>query len=155
MSAYTNTDNATITFVCKPRFKSVATLFSIISMLLTMIPAIGPAGDEAWENALRVYNLAGFSIVGIVYMVTPLLLLLVYRQALPIEAKILRCFLIFIAGITSYAICLKEAFVWFMETTGEMPVIEGLSGFLLIVWCYELGLILSDTWRSHQNQQRR
>ena len=155
MSTHANTDSTTITIVCKPSFKSVVTLFSIISLLLTMIPAIGPAGDEAWENALRVYNLAGFSIVGIVYMVTPLLLLLVYRQALPIEAKILRCFLIFIAGIASYAICLKEAFVWYMETTGEMPVIEGLSGFLLIVWCYELGLILSDTWRSHRNQQRR
>lgn len=130
--------------VYQPRFKGLVLMYSIACVAFTMAPILTPAGGEFWESSLCIYHLVGFSPVGVVYMIGPLLMVYFHRQPMTVEAKMMRYFLIFIAGAASFGFCLKEAFVWMMETTGELPTIEDMWLFYLILWIFEMALVFRD-----------
>lgn len=134
--------------VSRPRLKGMATIYSIVATAMTLLPVLYGSGESVNNMTLKIYNLAGFSPFGVLIMLAPILLMLVYRQEVTLEKKLMLYFTIMLASVSCYLYCLREAFQWMSALSGEMAQVERINMYYFVMLTFECIFFVSDGWRT-------
>ena len=130
-----------------PRYRVLATVYAIGATLLTVLPAVYGHGGLAEDLDLKMYHLVGFSPVGMLFMLAPLMVMVVYHVQLAIEKKLILYFVMTMAAAGSYMYCLEQAVDWMRSLSGRMPDVDTICIYYFFFLAVELILVIVDSLR--------